>query len=251
MDGHLHKGHRQRLKDKVRAGGLKVLSEHEILELILTYSIPLKDTNALSHVLINKFGSISNVIDADYSELKGVVGVGEETALFMKVLQEFIEVYKQSKSKTKEIRISSISDIVEYFRATQEIKNKEYMYIYGLSKRNTLVNKYEIEGSDDCEVSLDFKDIINKIFVGNVNSLFLVHTHPHGSVLPSVADIDTTSRLRKICDILGLVLHDHIIIGADDYFSFRQSGLLGGNKSKQYSPDDFENKYISEDKEEK
>lgn len=245
-DGHLHKGHRQRLKDKVRSGGLKVLSEHEVLELMLTYTIPQKDTNELSHSLINKFGSLSGVVDADYQELKKVVGVGEETALFMKVLQDFIEVYKQSKSNIKETTISSIADVVKHFRATQEIKNKEHLFIYGLSKRNTIVNKIEVEGMDDCEVSVDLKDIIQKVFVSNVNSIFIVHTHPHGSVVPSLADIKTTNRINDLCEVVGLKLHDHIVINQKDYFSFRQNNLIGDQRPKQYSPDDFDNKYISE-----
>ena len=202
----------------------------------------------MAHNLINKFGSISGVIDADYIELKSIAGIGEETALFLNVLQDFIEVYKQSKSKTKEVKLSSIMDIVDYFRSTQEIKEREYLYIYGLSKRNTLVKKYEIIGEDDCEVNLDFKDVISKIFVGNVSGVFLVHTHPHGSVLPSMVDIETTNRFKKICEILGLVLHDHIIINKTDYFSFRQNGMFNEGKSKQYSPEDFGNTYISDKK---
>lgn len=242
----LHAGHRQRLKNKVRNGGLKVLSEHEILELLLTYSIPFKDTNALSHTLINQYGSISGVIDANYNELKRITGVGEETALFMRVLREFVDVYRQSKVQAKEYKVTTILDIVNFFRSTEDIKDNEHLYIYGVSKRNTIVNKYETEGEDDCAVTLDFKDVISRVYVGNVEGVFLVHTHPHGEVLPSVTDIDTTKRFKQVCDVLGLPLHDHIIINENDYFSFRQNGILSDKTPKQYLPQDFGNEYIGD-----
>ena len=93
-----HVGHRQRLKDKVRKADLEILSSHEILELLLTYTIPYKDTNALAHELLQTFCSLDRCIDAHYFDLQKIKGIGEETALFFKVLSNLIDVYKKSKN---------------------------------------------------------------------------------------------------------------------------------------------------------
>ena len=96
---HSHVGHRQRLKDKVRKTDLKSLSEHEIIELLLTYTIPQKDTNELAHTILSTFRTISNSIDADYEDLLKIKGIGEETALFFKVLSNLMGIYKDSKGR--------------------------------------------------------------------------------------------------------------------------------------------------------
>lgn len=242
-----HKGHRQRLKEKVRNNGLKVLSEHEMLELLLTYTIPQKDTNELAHELINKFGSISGVLDTDFYDLIKVVGVGSETALFLNIIDQMIEVYKQSKSSGNIIKISTIKDMVDFFRSTQEIKKNEYLYMYGLNKKNIILNKYEQQGIDDTEIKIDLRAIINRVFVDNVSAIFLVHTHPQGAILPSMADIQVTNKLKDLCDTMGVVFHDHLIINEDEYFSFRQSGLLD-NKVKVDKENSFGNKYLGDNK---
>ena len=99
---HNHAGHRQRLKDKVRKTRLTTLAEHEIIELLLTYTIPRKDTNPIAHELLKTFSSIDRVIDANVRDLQKVNGVGEETALFFKILSQLFGVYRQSKENYKD-----------------------------------------------------------------------------------------------------------------------------------------------------
>ena len=93
----MHGGHRQRLKDKVRQNGLTSLSLHEVLELILTYTIPQKDTNQLAHELIDTYGGFSKVLEADYYDLMKNKGVGEETALFLSMLPRLFDIFKEDK----------------------------------------------------------------------------------------------------------------------------------------------------------
>ena len=111
----MHEGHRQRLKDKVRAGGLKVLQDHEVLELLLTYTIPQKDTNPTGHALLSAFGNIANVLNANYKDLTKVKGVGEETALFLSLFPQVFDLYLKEKLD-KDVFLRTTSDCINYFR---------------------------------------------------------------------------------------------------------------------------------------
>lgn len=127
-----HAGHRQRLKSKVKEHGLKVLSDHEIVELLLTYTIPYKDTNPLGHYLLDVYGSIDKIVDADFSDLTKINGVGNETALFLNILSQFADIYKDRKGKVT--RLKSSFDGINYFRTHYQVKSNEYFYIFCLNK---------------------------------------------------------------------------------------------------------------------
>ena len=223
---HPHVGHRQRLKDKVRKVGLEALSEHEIIELLLTYTIPQKDTNELAHTILNTFGSIANSIDANYNDLLKIKGVGEETALFFKVMANLMCVYKNSKGNKENVILNSTSKSVEYYRKHYFIGKKEEMKILCLSKKGSVVSVAEINGQDDTSVNFNIKDFVDKINKDNVDSIVVFHTHPNGGVEPSREDIFATQKILNVCVILGIKLSDHIILNETSQFSFKHSGLL-------------------------
>lgn len=223
---HKHAGHRQRLKNKVRMYGLKSLSIHEVLELLLTYTIPQKDTNALAHELIDKYNGFSNVLEADYNDLLTVNGVGEETALFLTILPDVFDLLKKYKSKVNEVRLNCPKDCMEYFRKNYELKSKEYLYVIGLNSLNRIVKTFEIEGMNDINIKIGLKDFAQMITGKMITAIILFHTHPNGKAYPSVEDIDTTQKIFDICSIMGVSLLDHLILNENDYYSFGCEGLL-------------------------
>jgi len=143
---YIHKNHRKRLKEKVKNKGLDCLAFHEILELLLTYTIPRKDTNPIAHSLINKFGSFDRAVDADYHDLLKVEGVGPETALFLNVLSGFISAHDKSKQANSNIVLNSTTKCVEYFRNYYRIKSNEYMVLVCLSKSKRVVETCVYQG---------------------------------------------------------------------------------------------------------
>ncbi len=223
---HKHAGHRQRLKNKVRMNGLKSLSIHEVLELLLTYTIPQKDTNALAHELIDRYNGFSNVLEADYLDIMNISGVGEETALFLTMLPDLFDLYKKDKQEVVDIRLNCPRDCVEYFRKHHELHSKEYLYVVGLNNMNKIVKTFEIEGVNDVNIKIGLKDFAQMITSKMLTGIILFHTHPNGRVNPSDDDIETTQKIFDICSIMGVVLLDHIILNEDNYYSFGCEGLI-------------------------
>ena len=226
IDEHPHNGHRQRLKNKVRDFGLKVLAEHEILELLLTYTIPRKDTNELAHTLLNKYKTLSGVIDADKNSLKTVLGVGEETTLFFTLLKDFFEIYKDKKCVEKLCKINTIRDAVKYFKQHFLVGDKEFTHFVCLNSKGYIIHSFGYNGENDCNVDFDINKFVAEINNKNIASVIMFHTHPGGEVNPSEADLNSTERIKSICNCLGVSLYDHLIFNESSYFSMRTEQIL-------------------------
>ncbi len=222
----VHAGHRQRLKDKVRQNGLKVLSKHEALELLLTYTIPQKDTNKLAHNLLLEYGNFANILDAGYEDLKKMKGVGDETALFLSTLPSYVEMYKSCKLKSQALPINTTQDCIDYFRNNFEIRTREYLYFVMLNKLNHVIRTFVVEGNDDCSISLDMPYITSKLTSNNTYAIAIFHTHPSGSVYPSNDDILTTQSILNLCCMLQIKFYDHLIFNETQCYSFNKNGLL-------------------------
>lgn len=222
----VHDGHRQRFKDKVRKTGLSSLPLHEVLEYLLTYTIPRKDTNALAHELINKFGGFSNVFDAGYDELIKHNGVGKETALFLSTLPTFVELYKSNKAISNDLPLTSPENCVSYFRNHFEIHNEEHLYLLCLNRLNKVIKTVDITGTDDCSIQLRLLNIAKHIVNDNIYSLIICHTHPKGSLEPSEEDIYSTGLVMQACAVLGILFCDHIIFNETEHRSLVGAGDL-------------------------
>ena len=227
-----HKNHRERLKRKVRGNGLKCLEYHEVLELLLTYTIPRKDTNPIAHSLINRFGSFSATIDADYHDLLKVDGIGPESALFLNVLSQMKDVYLKSKQEQENIEIKTTMEAVKFFRKFYPIKDKEFMVMVCLNKAKRLIRVFRYVGQSENEVTFDIKQITNNINDNGVNSVVLFHTHPQGVAMPSMSDIVSTQKLVNVCLMNGIDFDDHIILTESNHYSFNTSKAIDVMKNK-------------------
>ena len=225
-DKPIHSGHRSRMREKVRNGGLNALSEHEVVELLLNYAIPRQNTNPLAHKLIDNFGSLSNVIDADYYDLLKVDGVGSESALFFTIISSLIKLYKINKAQDEDIIIRNTFDAVKYFRNRFGVDKKEIMHIACMSKSHKVVSSFNFEGSSDSEVNFNLKTFMDKINQDNVNSIIMFHTHPYGDVTPSDSDLQTTQRCVYMANLMGINVDDHLILNEKEFCSMNQMGYI-------------------------
>lgn len=228
-----HKNHRKRLKTKVLNHGLECLAYHEILELLLTYAIPRVDTNPTAHKLINNFGNFANVIDADYHDLLKIEGVGKESALFINILSQFVEIYNKSKNELKKYFLKNTAQCVQFFRDNYSIKNDEYMILACLNKNKKVIKTLRFKGKDETEINFSLRQISNAISDKGVNGIVLFHTHPNGSTEPSMSDIETTQKVINVCMVNGVNFDDHIILNESEHFSFyKNNNIIEEMKSK-------------------
>lgn len=220
----LHEGHRERLRIRFLSEGLDGFEDHNVLELLLFYSIPVKDTNELAHRLIKRFGSLSEVFDADPAELCSVAGVGEKTAALIKLMPELFRKYEVDKVKRQKNALTNAEQVAKFVSKYFKGLNNERLYALYLAPGCRPADFRLIS-----EGGLSSTPVKNQLVVKNaydlgVETIILVHNHPSGSVAPSKSDVNVTMDFANTIASLGLKLKDHIIIGhGDDYFSFRES----------------------------
>lgn len=222
----MHEGHRNRLKMRVLKEGLDSFESHQVLELLLFYSIPRKDTNELAHELLNKYGSLSGVFDADPKELSNTPGVGESTAFLLSLIPQLARRYSNDKWGDKP-EISSSTKAGQYAVTLFSGRIYEAFYIICLDAQNR-VNYSELvhEGTIN-EAPVYPRLLVQAALRHKANSVILAHNHPGGSLNPSRADIEATNTIRTALEAISIKVIDHIIVCGEKYYSFAENGRLG------------------------
>lgn len=220
----MHEGHRKRIRKKFLLNGTDSLEDHEILELALFYAIPRKNTNEISHALLEKFGSIPSIFDAPVNMLKEVSGMGESSAVFIKLISGLSRLYMERKHFSKEngLNLSQLSDklMLKFIGRTEEAVAVILLDAKGKVIYDGIVNKGTVNAVD-----LYARKIIELIVLYNASSVLLAHNHPSGVAVPSMQDIDSTGRLNKIFSGMSVNFLDHIIVADNDYVSLRECGI--------------------------
>lgn len=220
----VHEKHRERVRARFLREGLDNFADHNALELLLFYAIPVKDTNGLAHDLINTFGSLSAVFDARIEDLCKVNGVGEKTAILIKMIPQLFRKYETDKLKANNVALNSAELVAKYASKHFKGLTEERLYLMCLDATCNLLDFVQISSGTVKSTPLNVRLIAEKAYETNAASLILVHNHPSGITAPSKKDIDATINIANLTDAIGLHLSDHIIIGkGDDYFSFRKS----------------------------
>ena len=222
----LHDGHRARKKALFRQSGLDGFADHEVLELVLYYAIPRRDTNETAHRLLQKFGSLQNVFSAPAEELAKVEGVGENAALLLTLLPAAVR--RAGRSGGRERVLNSVDKCGRYFLELLGGERQEALYEACLDAKGKLLScKKLAQGSADSAV-LSVRQVVENALLCGASGVVLAHNHPSGIALPSQEDIAVTRRLQVALDAVGIVLADHIIVADEDFVSLADSGLLSG-----------------------
>jgi DNA repair protein RadC len=220
----VHKGHRERLRQRFLSEGLENFQDHNVLELLLFYSVPLKDTNEEAHNLIDTFGSLSSVFDASFEELCNVKGIGEHSATLIKIIPELFKKYEVDKINNDDAILDTSKRVAEYVAPHFKGVKNEKMYILCLDSNCRALNFTQVSEGIVNTAPLNTRKIMEIALKCNASSIILVHNHPSGIVAPSRKDIDATIGMVNLMQKVGLKISDHIIIGnGSDFFSFRKS----------------------------
>lgn len=223
MSDSVHDEHRKRVKNEFFENGFNENTPpHKVIEMLLFYCIPRKDTNIIAHDLLDRFGSISNLIDAPIEQITDVAGAGINTAMFIKLLRTVFRLYTDEKSIKPE-SYNSLDDVCEYLAKKYLGFTEEVFSVTTFSSNGKMLGFDIINTGNIGEVHASIRDIIELVLKKNATSVIIAHNHPYGVALPSQSDINTTISIKETLKLVNVRLVDHIIICDDDYISMAQS----------------------------
>ena len=225
MDKNPHKGHRQRVKNRVLREGVDSFEDHQILELLLFYCIPMKDTNELAHLLIDRFGSLAGVLDARPEDLCAVSGITENSGILLNLIPSLARRYHQEKLKEKTI-LDSTTKAGEYAKALFTGRLYEVFYVICMDSQNRVNHTALLHEGTINEAPVYPRLIVETALRHQATSIILAHNHPGGSHQPSQADVEVTRKIRTATEAIAITVADHIIVAGDGYFSFAENRLL-------------------------
>ena len=223
MAENLHNKHRERMRKQFLTEGFSEnSSEHKLLEMLLFFSISRKDTNDIAHLLINRFGSLSGVLEAPAEELVKIEGVGENTAMLLKLMVPVTKKYIAS--KTQKVNIFENMDSICDFLVEKYIgADVETFAVTSFNSKGAVVG-FDILAKGDCvTVNVSVRQVIESVLKNNAICAVISHNHPGGTATPSGEDIETTRKIADMLKRINIRLLDHIILCDDDYVSLAQS----------------------------
>lgn len=221
---HRH-GHRSRLRDRLLKAGREAFADYELLELLLTYALPRKDTKELAKTLIGRFGSFAAVLDQPRERLLEVKDIGPQAVTLLLAVRSAMARYlEQGVEHAK--TISSPEDVAEFVRVTIGANQRECLAILCLNDANRLLHHHTvIEGTVD-RAPFYPREILKTALLHNATGLIMVHNHPSGDPVPSENDHRITNKLRELSAEFAIRVHDHLIVTPRSAFSLMTGKLL-------------------------
>ena len=218
----VHKGHRQRLKARFLETGLDSFTDVQALELLLFYAIPQKDTNPIAHALLNRFGSLSQVLDADVEELEKVPGISDHAATLLRLVTQLGRFYQVDSAQRTEV-LTSLDACGAYLVPRFFGRKVETVFLLCLDAKCKVLCCKEVGQGGTNSTAISIRKIVETAIGVNASTVVLAHNHPSGLAVPSPEDIQTTRRISQALKAVDIVLADHIIVADDDYVSIAMS----------------------------
>ena len=220
----LHENHRQRLKDRFSQNP-DSLNKHELLELILFYSIPRKNVNPLAHRLLDKFGSVSNVLSASEEDLLAVEEVGKSTASFLTSLGKIIKTVESEESE-EDLKIYNLSSVKKYLIKFFKGYDREVFLALFLSKNNKILAKVSYVSEKVDEINFLLSEFSRSFATLKPHAVVIAHNHPSGNATPSKKDDSSTEKMYLMFSLSGVKFYDHVIVADSEVYSYSADGRL-------------------------
>jgi DNA repair protein RadC len=225
MEKKLHKGHRRRVKDRYLSEGLDSFTDHQVLEMLLFYCIPMRDTNELAHKMINEFGTLATLFEAHPSDISKRCGVSENTAIMISLVPSLARRYFRIKWGDKP-SLNSSSKAGEYSVTLFAGRTYEAFYVICLDSQNRVNYAALLHEGTINEAPVYPRLIVETALRHQASSVILAHNHPGGSLQPSGADLAVTKKITDALAAISIKVIDHIIVAGDKYLSFREKGII-------------------------
>lgn len=220
-----HSGHRDRLRGRVKKSGAESLADYELLELLLFRSIPRADTKAMAKDLLQRFGTFAEVLGAPEHLLRETKGIGKEAAFDLKVISAAASRMTFGPIKKRAV-LGTWQQVLDYCRAAMAFEPRENFRILFLNKKNQLIaDEVQHTGTVDHTPAYP-REVMRRALELSATAIILVHNHPSGDPTPSRADIEITKEIANTGRSMGIIVHDHIIVGRDGHASLRGMQLI-------------------------
>lgn len=220
----VHRNHRLRLKQRFLAQGLDHYAPHNVLELLLFYALPQKDTNGIAHELIKAFGSLTDVFDAPFEELIKIDGVKEHTATLLKLIPELSRIYFQGRSDFAG-KVMDYDQIGEGLVARYIGRDIETVIAVFFNSRGKVIDTLVLHEGSINSVAFSVRTIVECVIQKNASYVVLAHNHPKGLPIASGEDLATTRHIETLLNQINVTLLEHYIIAGKTYSGiFRTMG---------------------------
>ena len=218
-------GHRQRIKDKYKNSGLIGWLDYEVLELALSYAIPRRDTKPIAKELLYRFKTINAVLDADAQELKKISGILDHTALFLRLLKEIAILYLEKGLQNKDL-LSSPAIVYDYLKASLKGSTDEEFKTVFLDGRNQMITVETLKTGTVNRSVVYPRKVVERALYNHATGVIIAHNHPAGTLKPSEDDYTITRAIKDALKTVDIALLDHVIVGNNDYYSFRNNNWV-------------------------
>lgn len=212
----VHRGHRNRLTKRYLASLGEDFSEHELLELVLFYSLPRRNTNTIAHELIERFGTINRMVEASVDELKLVDGIGDKSAVLLKLLLSLAKRYANEEKRPIK-RLETLQKAAEYAISQTMGAQNELVYAIFMDNSLNMIDSNLIAIGNIDEAKPLIRTVLELSLVKRATVVMLAHNHPRGGTAPTPADIEFTTLLERELEMIGVHLLEHIIVGQNEF----------------------------------
>lgn len=224
MKKNLRAGHRKRMIEKF-LHNQDNFSTTDLIEMILFLSIPLKDTKDIAINIKKEFKYLSKFLSAEPEVLKKINGLGEQSIFVVKLLFKLIKQILSEKIENSDV-IKNFDDLIKYFQFSIGEKTHEECVVLFLNSKNRVIKEESISKGSVNQVIIFPREVLKRCIEIPCSSIILIHNHPSQEPTPSRDDIEMTRQVINLVKHIGVTVHDHIIVGIRDYFSFKQNGLI-------------------------
>lgn len=224
-NGSIHKGHRERLKQRFRQDGLDSFTDIQALELLLFYAIPQKDTNPIAHGLLERFGSLAGVLEAKEEELKKVPGISDHSAMLLQLIPQMARFYQVDKAK-QSVYLTTLDACGTYISSFFFGRAFETVFLLCLDAKCKVLRCEEVGAGGVNTTIVSIRKVVEVALGANATTAILAHNHPSGMAIPSEEDVRTTILAARALHAVEIQLADHIVVADGDYLSMVQSGYI-------------------------
>jgi DNA repair protein RadC len=218
-------GHRQRLRTRYRQAGEEVLQDYELLELLLTYAIPRRDTKLLAKKLLERFGTLAHVFEAEPETLEGVDGIGPQAATLISLIRPLAARFLKA-TTSPHTTLRSTADAAAYFQAKLKGLPDEEVHVAFVNARNAVTATECLQRGTVDQSAVYVRKVIERALAHKASGFILAHNHPSGDATPSAHDRELTEAVKAAGTAVGVRFLDHLIIGDTAPFSFKANGLI-------------------------